>query len=214
MLLLKFDLHVHTVRSPDAHTKIEDLPSIIKAKGLDGIAVTEHDNFDPPSFSEVIILPGIEVSSRDGHVIGLGVREKIPSLLSADETIERIHQQGGVAIIPHPYDPVCKCVKIGRLKVRPDAVEVTNADALSFHISRWLAKRDAYRFKLPQVAGSDSHIPQTIGDSYTIVQSATRNAQDIIGAVRAGSVQPQGHATSVTNKMRKLRYKLAQEPSS
>ena len=209
MPLLKFDFHVHTVRSPDAHTRIEDLPSIIKAKGLDGIAITEHDNFDPPSFSDVIILPGIEVSSRDGHVIGLGVREKIPSRLSADETIQRIHDQGGVAIIPHPYDPVCDCVKIRELKMRPDAVEVINADALCFHISRLLARRDARDFKLAEVAGSDSHIPQTIGDSYTIVQSATRSVRDIIEAVRTGSVRPEGQATSVVNKLRKLRYKFA-----
>jgi predicted metal-dependent phosphoesterase TrpH len=208
LLLLKFDLHVHTVHSPDAHTKIEDLPSIIKAKGLDGVAVTEHDNFDPPSFCDVIILPGIEVRSRDGHVIGLGIREKILSGLSADETIRRIHDQDGVAIIPHPYDPVCECVKIGDLKMRPDAVEVINADAVCFHVSRWLARKDARKFKLPQVAGSDSHIPQTIGDAYTIVQSATRNVRDIIEAVRAGSVRPEGHATSVANKLRMLRYRF------
>jgi predicted metal-dependent phosphoesterase TrpH len=208
--LLKFDLHVHTVRSPDAHTKIEDLPSIIKAKGLDGIAITEHNNFDPPSFSDVIILPGIEVSSKEGHVLGLGVREKIPSRLSADETIQRIHNQGGVAIIPHPYDPVCECVKIRELKEHPDAVEVINADALSFHISRWFAERDAHKFNLAKVAGSDSHIPQTIGDSYTIIQSPSRNVVDIIEAIRSGAVQPEGHATSAANKLRKLRYKFAE----
>lgn len=210
MPLLKFDLHVHTVRSPDAHTRIEDLPSIIKAKGLDGIAVTEHNNFDPPSFSDVIILSGIEVSSRDGHVIGLGVREKIPRGLSADETIQRIHDQGGVAIIPHPHDPVSECVRIRELKMRPDAVEVINADALFFHLSQWLARRDARKFKLPEVAGSDSHIPQTIGDSYTIIQSFTRRVEDTIEAIRKGAVSPEGHATSVANKLRKSLYKPAE----
>jgi hypothetical protein len=206
---LKFDLHVHTVRSYDGHIRIEDLPSVIKAKGLDGIAVTEHDNFDPPSFSQVVILPGIEISSRDGHIIGLGVHEKIPPRLSADETIQRIHDQGGVAIIPHPHDPVCECVKIAELKTRPDAVEVINADALSFHLSRWLARRDARKFRLPGVAGSDSHIPQTIGDAYTIVESASRDVRDVIEAIKAGLVRPRGHATSVGNKLRKLRYKSA-----
>jgi predicted metal-dependent phosphoesterase TrpH len=206
-VLLKFDLHVHTVRSPDAHTKIEDLPAIIRAKGLDGVATTEHNNFDPPTFSDVIILPGIEVSSRDGHVIGLGVREKIASGLSADETIQRIHDQGGVVIIPHPYDPVCECVKLRELTVRPDAVEVTNADALSFYISRWMARRDARKLKLPEVGGSDSHIPQTIGDAYTVIDSASSSVRDVLEAIRAGRVRPEGHATSAANKLRKLRFK-------
>jgi len=208
MPLLKIDMHVHTVGSPDAHTRTEDLSGIIKTKGLDGVAVTEHDNFNALKFPDVLIIPGIEVSSRDGHVIGLGVRENIPASLSADETIQLIHEQGGIAIIPHPYDPVCECVKIAQLKSRPDAVETMNADALSFHISNWLARRDADKFRLPQVGGSDSHIPQTIGDAYTIIDSASRDLTDVLDAIRAGKMHPEGHATSVQNKIRKLHYKF------
>jgi predicted metal-dependent phosphoesterase TrpH len=209
MPLLRLDLHVHTVRSKDAHTEVEDLPRIIKAKGLDGLAITEHDNFDPPSFDDVVIVPGLEVSSRDGHVIGLGLHEIIPARLTADETIRRIHGQGGVAIIPHPYDPVCECVKLAHLNTRPDAVETVNADALSFYISNWLAKRDAKKFTFPQVGGSDSHIPQSIGDAYTVVDAASRSVEDILTAVRSGKVHPEGHATSVRNKLRKLSYKFS-----
>ena len=209
MPLLKIDMHLHTVGSPDAHTRTEDLPKIIKAKGLDGVAVTEHDTLTPLRFPDVLIVPGIEVSSRDGHVIGLGVREKIPAKLPADETIQRIHEEGGIAIIPHPYDPVCECVKIAELNVRPDAVETMNADALSFRISNWLARRDADKFKLPRVGGSDSHIPQTIGDVYTVIDSVSRELNDVLDAIRFGRMHPEGHATSVQNKIRKLRYKFA-----
>ena len=208
MPLLKLDLHVHTVGSPDAHTRIEDLPEIIRAKGLDGLAVTEHNNFDPPSFSDVLIVPGVEISSRDGHVLALGVRESIPSRLSADETITRIHDQGGIAIIPHPHDPVSERVKIAQLKVRPDAVETVNADALSFQISNWLARRDARKFGLPQVGGSDSHIPQSIGDAYTIVDSTSRDVRDVLESIKAGKAHPEGHPTSILNKIRKLSYKF------
>jgi predicted metal-dependent phosphoesterase TrpH len=209
MPLLKIDMHVHTVGSPDAHTKTEDLPTIIRSKGLDGVAVTEHNNLNLLKFPDVLIIPGIEVSSRDGHVVGLGVAEKIPSRLPADETIQRIHEQGGIAIIPHPYDPVCECVKIGQLTVRPDAVETVNADALSFHVSNWLARRDAVKFKLPQVGGSDSHIPQTIGDAYTVIDSAGRELNDILAAIKGGKIHPEGRATSIGNKLRKLSYKFA-----
>jgi predicted metal-dependent phosphoesterase TrpH len=206
--LLKLDFHVHTVGSPDAHTRIEDLPQIIKDKGLDGVAVTEHDNFDPPSFSDVLIVPGVEISSRDGHVVALGVKERIPSGLSADETITRIHDQGGVAIIPHPYDPVSKCVKLAQLKVRPDAVETVNADALSFYVSNWLARRDARKFELPEVGGSDSHIPESIGDAYTIVDATSQDLSDVLSAVKAGRVRAEGHPTSIRNKIRKLSFKF------
>jgi len=208
MPVLKIDMHVHTEDSPDAHTRISDLPGIIKTKGLDGIAVTEHNRFNPPKFSDVIILPGVEISSAEGHIIALNVRELIPRDLSAEETIRRIHDQGGIAIVPHPYDPVCECVKIRNLKVMPDAVETMNADALSFVISNHLAKRDAQRFKLPQVGGSDSHIPESIGDCYTLIDSASSSVSDILFAIRQGKTRTAGHATSIMNKWRKLSYKF------
>jgi hypothetical protein len=204
---LKIDMHVHTVGSPDAHTIQADLPTIIRARGLDGVAITEHNNFDPPKL-DALILPGMEISSSDGHIVALGIEERIPARLPADETIQQIHKQDGVAIIPHPYDPVCECVKIARLKTTPDAVETVNADALSFSISNWLARRDAAKFKLSQVGGSDSHIPQTIGDAYTVVDSGSTNVKDILEAIRAGRVRAEGHATSVRNKLRKLSYRF------
>ena len=209
MPLLKLDLHVHTAGSPDAHTKIENLPEIMRARGLDGLAITEHNRFDPPNLPDVLIVPGVEISSRDGHILALGVKENIPSRLSADETITRIHDQGGVAIIAHPHDPVSSRVKIADLKVRPDAVETVNSDALSFHISNWLARRDARKFELPQVGGSDSHIPESIGDAYTVVDSNSRDVRGVLEAIKAGRVHPEGHPTSIRNKIRKLRYKFA-----
>jgi predicted metal-dependent phosphoesterase TrpH len=205
---LKFDLHVHTVSSYDGHTKHEDLPKIIRSRGLDGLAITEHDVFDPPKVQNAVLLRGIEISTREGHVLGLGIREIVPAKLSADETIRRIHDQGGAAIIAHPYDPVCECVKIARLRVKPDGVETVNADALSFYVSNWLAHKDAKKFRLPETGGSDSHIPQTIGDAYTVIDAATSDPRDVVEAIKAGKIRAEGRATSLANKMRKLRYKF------
>ncbi len=205
---LKLDLHVHTVGSYDGHTRREDLPQIIASRGLDGVAVTEHDRFDPPKLHGTLVLPAVEISSQDGHVIGLGVHELIEPKLPADETIRRIHDQKAVAIIPHPYDAVCECVKIARLKEKPDAVETVNADAFSFYVSNWLARKDAQKFKLPEVGGSDSHIPQTIGDAYSVVEATSKDLDAIIEAIRLGRVRAEGHATSAWNKMRKLSYKF------
>ena len=207
MAELKFDLHVHTTISPDAHTKREDLPVIIKEKGLDGVAITEHNRFYPANLG-TLTLPGVEISSREGHIIALGIQEMIDPKQTADDTIRQIRKQDGVVIIPHPYDPVSVCIKLARLREKPDAVETVNADALSFYISNWLARRDAKKFNLPEVGGSDSHIPQTIGDAYTVIEANSASTKDVLNAIRAGRVRAEGHATSIQNKLRKLNYKF------
>src|SRR6266702_4282507 len=86
-LKLKLDLHVHTSRSSDAFTSPEGLPAICRDRGLDGLAITDHNVLARDSDDELIILPGIEISTRDGHLIGLRMSETIPRGLSAVETI-------------------------------------------------------------------------------------------------------------------------------
>src|SRR5436309_11822443 len=103
-LKLKLDLHVHTNRSNDAITSPKQLATICRDRGLDGLAITDHNVLAVDSSKEVVFLPGIEISTRDGHIIGLGLSEAVPRGLSADETIQRIKELQGVSIIPHPYD--------------------------------------------------------------------------------------------------------------
>jgi predicted metal-dependent phosphoesterase TrpH len=201
---LKIDLHVHTAVSRDAFIKPEQLPTIVKERGLDGVAVTNHDVFTRVTSSEVIILSGIEVSTQQGHIIGLGISGPIERGRTADETISTIQGVGGVAIVPHPFDPVSPCVNPLKLRSRPEAIEVINADALFFGLNMKYARRMANRLGLPMVAGSDSHIPETVGDAYTLIDADSRNLGDILNAIRAGSVQPVGGPTHLSKKLLKM----------
>ena len=124
---LKLDLHVHTSRSTDAFTPPEQLRTICTERGLDGLAITDHNVLAQDLDDELVILPGIEISSRDGHIIGLGLSDAIPRGLSADETIRKIREQNGASIIPHPYDLFRSSVRPHLLTVRPDAIEVINS---------------------------------------------------------------------------------------
>jgi predicted metal-dependent phosphoesterase TrpH len=201
---LKIDLHVHTTGSNDGFIEPEQLPFIVKERGLDGVAITNHDVFTEVAASGVIVIPGIEVSTREGHIIGLGVSGPIATGKPADETISMIHRAGGVVIIPHPFDLVSPCVNLSKLRSKPEAIEVINSDALFFHLSTKLAKRAAERLRLPMVAGSDSHIPETVGDAYTLIDSESEKVEDILKAIRMGSVQPVGGPTSLSKKLLKL----------
>jgi predicted metal-dependent phosphoesterase TrpH len=201
---LKIDLHVHTTGSKDAFTEPEQLPSIVKERRLDGVAITNHDTFTEVTVSDVIILPGIEVSTLQGHIIGLGISEAIEKGRTADETIATIQHLGGVAVVPHPFDPISPCVNPIKLKSRPEAIEVINAGALFFSLNTRYAKRIANRLGLPMVAGSDSHIPETVGDAHTLVHTDYRSVDGILNAIRAGSVQPAGGPTSLDKKLLKV----------
>jgi predicted metal-dependent phosphoesterase TrpH len=201
---LKIDLHVHTAVSRDAFTAPEQLSTIIKERGLDGVAVTNHDVFTRVTSSEVIILPGIEVSTQQGHIIGLGISGPIERGRTADETISTIQDAGGIAIVPHPFDPVSPCVNPVKLRSRPEAIEVINADALFFGLNTKYARQMANRLGLPMVAGSDSHIPETVGDAYTLIEADSKNLDDILNAIRAGSCQPIGGPTDLSKKLLKM----------
>jgi predicted metal-dependent phosphoesterase TrpH len=205
---LKIDLHVHTTASSDSFVEPEQLPLILKHKGLDGVAVTNHNALAEATSSEIIILPGIEVSTLQGHIIGLGVFDLIAEGKTADETITLIHEAGGVAVIPHPFDPVSACVNPLKLASRADAIETINSDALFFRLNTKLATRMANQMRLPMVAGSDSHIPETVGDAYTMIDSNSKSVDDILSAIRAGAVQPMGGSTSLSKKLLKARRRL------
>jgi predicted metal-dependent phosphoesterase TrpH len=205
---LKIDLHVHTTGSHDSFVEPEQLPAILKKKSLDGVAITNHDSPTEVSSSETIILPGIEVSTRQGHIIGLGISDPIEKGRTADETIALIHGVGGVAIVPHPFDPISPCVDPLKLTSRPEAIETLNSDALFFRLNRRLAERAANQMSLPMVAGSDAHIPEAVGDAYTLIDCNSKSVDDILHAIRIGSVQPAGGPTPLSKKLLKVGRKL------
>jgi len=158
-----------------------------KAKGLSGIAITDHNSI--ASHAEIakfktedfLIILGIEVSSKDGHVLGLGVNESIPRDLSAAETVDKIKAQGGIAVAPHPFSPARKTGVV--FKARFDAVEVFNSHA--YFLSNPLAKRFAEQNRMPMTAGSDSHFPNEVGLAYVGVTCEPK-FDDVLKAVARG----------------------------
>lgn len=201
---LKLDFHVHTTASSDARTRADELIPMCKERGLDGLAITDHNVLATDVPQGLLIIPGIEISSRQGHIIGLGVSDAVPRKLSADETILQIKRLGGVSIVAHPYDLLRSAINPEILTTMPDAIEVINSASMLHSITWKRAREFAERKRLPQTGGSDSHIPETIGKAFTIVEADSRDVASVLDAIRNGRVATEGRPYHFSDRVRKI----------
>jgi predicted metal-dependent phosphoesterase TrpH len=199
---VKADLHVHTTYSSDSVITPKQLVFYAKKRGLTAVAVTDHNKVEGAQKiakqTDFLIIPGTEVSSMHGHIVGLNVNELIPRGLSADETVDLIHEAGGIAIACHPF-ALMKGSVGKHVSDRFDAVEAINASAFPFNRATSKAHQLAERLKLPKVAGTDAHYGPVIGQAYTVIDSEP-NAEAIIKAIKKGQCKPAG--TGVSLKLR------------
>ncbi|MFB6096634.1 MAG: PHP domain-containing protein [Haloferacaceae archaeon] len=202
--MLSVELHTHSSLSHDGRDPVEMLLEQAAAVGLDAIAVTDHDeiaaSLDAAELAAdygLVGIPGMEVTSAAGHVLAFGIEELIPADLPFDETLDRIHDQGGIAVVPHPFQK-------SRHGVAPHISEeqLASADAIEVYNSRLLtgrANRQAERFALdhglPMTAGSDAHISEMVGQAVTEVGAEERTVASILEAVAAGDTSVVGRRT-------------------
>lgn len=209
MPTLKIDLHVHTLYSYDGFTPVETLASIAVSRGLDGLAITDHDTIKGAlkalkEITGIIIIPGEEITTKSGHLLALGIVEHIPPRLEVAEATEKIRDQGALAVIPHPtalYKPFIS--KQIAKKISPDAIETINASAIPFGFATKLNRKLAEELALPQTSGSDSHIPETIGDAYSQIQTDSTDLECILQAIKNGHSSQHGRGTSLNLRLKK-----------
>jgi predicted metal-dependent phosphoesterase TrpH len=216
--MLTCDLHVHTNYSRDGESSIEEILRVAEEEGLDAIAITDHDSVDGAKRaltipSAVLVIPGIEVSTKQGHLLVLGVTEIIPSGLDVIDTVNIARRMGALLILPHPYHiwrhGVARRKKAGMMVV--DAVEVFNSRYIVGSANN-KAARIAKRLGKPCVGGSDAHNAKFVGFGRTYVD-AEKNIPAILDAIRAGKVTCGGKKTplrtytrqSLSNTWRKIK---------
>ncbi|QIB73629.1 PHP domain-containing protein [Halogeometricum borinquense] len=202
--MLSVELHAHSSLSYDARDPIELLLEQAEAVGLDALAVTDHDEIDASLQAADIAedyglvgIPGMEVTSAAGHILALGINELIPAGLSYDETLDRIREQGGIAVIPHPFQSSRHGVAphITRTQLAAaDAIEVYNSRLFTGRSNR-KADRFATARELPKTAGSDAHISEMVGQAVTEVATDDRSETGILDAITDGQTSVVGSKT-------------------
>jgi hypothetical protein len=164
MKRIKVAIHLHTHYSYDSNLAPAKLVRAARRIGIDCLAITDHNEIDgaleAQALGELRVIVGEEISSADGHLLGLFLKERIPPALSGEETCAAIHAQGGLALAPHPFCMLCENslqTAVWRLIRHLDAVEIYNAqNPLPWEDAR--AARLARRTGLPACVGMDAHL--------------------------------------------------------
>jgi predicted metal-dependent phosphoesterase TrpH len=183
---LKFDLHSHSFFSFDGISSPEEMVAVAKSKGLNGLAITDHDNCDSVDYlmerglmredglpvDGFLMIPGVEVSTAEGHLLCLGARllddlKGVPAL----DVCRLIHEAGGLAVPPHAYDRFRAGIREEVLNTLPmDAMEVFNA-ATTLDRHNRQALQYAKGKNMGMIASSDAHHAEAVGTAYTILET-------------------------------------------
>ena len=211
MLTSKADIHIHTTYSDGLMTPEAVVEYAATQTELSVIAISDHDTIEgaiaarryrdsyKADFGHLEIIIASEITSRHGDILRLFLSRDIPAAMSAAETVEAIHSQGGLAIAVHPYSflvpGMVKGVK-GQVQRLPfDGVETRNGAPTEFpsnYLAQWLNRR---RRGLPETGGSDSHYLRTVGQTFTLFPGHT--AADLRHALTTGQVQAGGQVYSI-----------------
>lgn len=172
---LRADFHSHSHYSKDSLLNPQTFINRCVARGVTCIAVTDHNEIEGAfvirklaldTNAPLKVLIGEEVKTSEGEIIGLFLHEKIARDMSPEDTVKAIHEQGGLAVIPHPYDIFRRSVltdeAIERVKHDVDAIEGFNCrNILARHDEK--ARELASEVQKPFTLGTDSHSPWELG---------------------------------------------------
>jgi predicted metal-dependent phosphoesterase TrpH len=197
----KADLHIHTARGDGMADLPELLAHVQENTDLTVIAVTEHDDSRPGlearemwarSSYRFEVVPGAEITTLEGHLLALYLEEPVASLRPLAETLEAVHRQGGLCVIPHPMSWLTRSIgqrKIDRIlrEARDgayfDGMEVADQSA-GARVSIGKARRlNDERYHFAAVGGSDAHFLAVVGSAYTVFEG--QGAEDLRRAILA-----------------------------
>lgn len=182
---IKIDFHTHSEGSYDGKEPVDLMLEHVDDISIDGIAVTDHDEIEESleasklsnNYDNVISIPGVEVSTKNGHLLAIGVEEQPEPHQPYMETIDEIRDMGGAAVVPHPFQKTRHGVS--KRKVDDcDAVEIYNAwlfTGLQNRRAKTFAEENGYS----KTAASDAHSIGMIGRAYTEIEVDAESLEEV-----------------------------------
>ncbi|HTW39918.1 MAG TPA: CehA/McbA family metallohydrolase [Thermoplasmata archaeon] len=204
----RFDLHVHSVYSPDSKLSLEEIVARLSYVGLRGFALTDHNSVRGHAgladlqarYPAYLFVPGVEISTREGHLLALGVHEPPPPGRPIAETVDWVRAHGGESVPSHPFR---RTHGIGRRVV--ESVDVTALETRNGHsseIDNLRAADVAARRGLGETGGSDAHSLRDIGRTYTEFEDPVATVDDLLEAIRRKRTGADGKSMPLGGRLR------------
>lgn len=192
--MVKIDLHTHSIISPDGGIREVEYGKLLKAGILDCIAVTDHNETKfakklHEKFGNKIIV-GEEITTREGEMIGLFLKETVPAGLSAKDSALAIRAQGGLVYIPHPFETARLGIQRPVLKKIVDLIDIVEVFNGRGKIRGKHAEAEAFctAYNLAGAASSDAHGLYGAGKTFSMIEKIPTEPL-LIDMLKKGSLQ-------------------------
>jgi predicted metal-dependent phosphoesterase TrpH len=206
--ILRLDLHVHSQYSVDSRLSLDQIMEGILYAGLQGFALTDHDTTAGhaelarlrTSYPGYWLIPGVEVSTRDGHLLAYGLSEAPPPGQPLAETIRRVETMGGVPVLAHPFRSFHG---VGRGLAQEAPVRALEGrNGKNSELANTRAELLGARRRLGITGGSDAHEPGQVGRAFTEFPSGGTSVDDLLEQLRAGRTTAAGSSLSLPGRVR------------
>ncbi len=220
------DVHMHSTYSDGSASIQEILDHVQKNTTLDVIAITDHDVIEGSLRARDLWLQGgygfdfivgEEVSTKEGHLLGLFIEKRVPAGLGMERSIDLIHEQGGLAVIAHPLHRLfrhsCQRSVMDRIhaskEVWFDGIETWNASFCGIYANQVAMSTNRSIYGLPELGNSDAHSINSIGAGMTWFEGT--RASDLRQTIEAGLSAPGGKLWDVQDYVQWVRYMMSKE---
>jgi predicted metal-dependent phosphoesterase TrpH len=225
----KADLHMHSTYSDGFATIEQILHYVQHYTNLDVIALTDHDVIEGSLRARDLwakgdyrfdFIVGEEITTTEGHLLALFIEKRISSGLSMARSIDLVHQQGGLAIVAHPLNPIFRhscqrevldCIYADK-EAWPDGIETWNASFCGIGANRVAMRVNREVYGWAEVGNSDAHTLGSIGRGYTWFEG--KSALDVRATIEAGLSAPGGRLWGVNDYLRLARHHIGKRRES
>ena len=204
---VRLDMHVHSRHSPDGRVPLERWVNQLGYVGLQGFALTDHNSIEghgrlrelAREYPMYRFLPGVEVSTREGHLLVYGVAERPPVHRPLAETLDWVRARGAVSVLAHPFRWAHGVGRRVADRALADGVEAMNGH--NAEIANARAELVAARRNLAATGGSDAHEVRDLGRAFTEFPADVASVDDLLAALRRRSVHGGGTSLSFARRI-------------